>query len=86
MSCRAVARLCRRGRAWGLLAGVVTQLCSQSPLCSGHGVHAVNVCAADERPVSRRLEELEMFVLTKVNGGLTPPQRVAALEEATADY
>ena len=42
--------------------------------------------SADERPVSRRLEELEMFVLTKVNGGLTPPQRVAALEEATADY
>jgi hypothetical protein len=42
--------------------------------------------SADERPVSRRLEELEMFVLTKLNGGLTPPQRVAALEEATADY
>ena len=39
--------------------------------------------SADERPVSRRLEELEMFVLTKLNGG---PQRVAALEEATADY
>ena len=42
--------------------------------------------SADERPVPRRLEELEMFVLTKVNGGLTPPQRVAALEEATVDY
>ena len=52
MSGRPVARLCRRGRAWGLLAVVFTQLCSQSPLCSGHGVHAVNVCAADERPVS----------------------------------
>ena len=39
-----------------------------------------------ERPVPRRLEELEMFVLTKLNGGLTPPQRVAALEEATVDY
>lgn len=42
--------------------------------------------SADERPVPRRLEELEMFVLTKLNGGLTPPPRVAALEEATADY
>ena len=41
--------------------------------------------SADERPVSRRLEDLEMFVLTKLNGGLTPPQRVA-LEEATANY
>ena len=42
--------------------------------------------SADERPVPRRLEELEMFVLRKVNGGLTPPQRVAALEEATENY
>ena len=42
--------------------------------------------AKHDQPVPRRLEELEMFVLTKVNDGLTPPQRVAALEEATADY
>jgi len=42
--------------------------------------------ATAEGHVPRRLEELEMFVLTKLNGGLTPPPRVAALEEATADY